>query len=342
MTDTEDPKREDDPAIANLLRASGKREQPSSDLERHVRAAVHAEWRATVARRNGFRQRIWIAAAASVLLLVSGLWFNQTQMVMPGPVVASVERIAGGVSAGEPSTAPWIMGNRWKSVRAQQQLRTHEILRTGEDGRAAIKVASISLRLDHDTRIVFVAPDRIEVFRGAVYVDSGNPRTQSSAEKQLSLDTPAGAVRHLGTQYEVRVLSVGTRIKVREGRVEFSGDSGTKEQLAAGEQLTVAADGTHTRSTSVPHGADWSWTVDVAPPLDIEGRPLAQFLEWVARETGRRLVFVDPRAEEEAVAAVLHGSVAGLRPDEALEAVLPTTRLRGRVADGEILIDMPL
>jgi ferric-dicitrate binding protein FerR (iron transport regulator) len=342
VTDTEDPKREDDPAIANLLRASGKREQPSSELERHIRAAVHAEWRATVAQRNRLRQRIWIAAAASILLLVSGLWFSQARMVMPGAVVASVERISGGVSAGGPSTAPWLMGNRWQAVRPRQQLRAHEILRTDQDGRVAIRVKAISLRLDHDTRIAFLAPDRIEVLRGAVYVDSGNSRNGSTAANGLSLDTPVGTVRHLGTQYEVRVLSAGTRIKVREGRVELSDDSGLKEQLTAGEQLIVAVDGTHTRGTSAPHGADWSWTGDVAPPMDIEGRRLTQFLRWVARETGRNIVFVDSRAEAEAVAAILHGSVAGLRPDDAFEAVMPTTRLRGRMADGEILIDMPM
>jgi ferric-dicitrate binding protein FerR (iron transport regulator) len=339
VTDSEDSKREDDADIANLLRASGKREQPSSDLERHIRAAVHAEWRATVAQRNRVRQRIWLAAAASILLLVSGLWFNQTRMVMPGAVVASVERIAGTVSTSQPSTLAWLTGDRWQAVQPQQQLRTHEILETDRDGRAALRIASVSLRLDHDTRVAFLAPDRIEVLRGAAYVDSGN---RSSAEKQLFLETPAGAIRHMGTQYEVRVLSTGTRIKVREGRVELSDDSGVKEQLIAGEQLTVAADGTHTRAISVPHGADWTWTGDVAPSIDIEGRQLAQFLSWVARETGRRVVFVDPRAEAEAVAAILHGSVAGLRPEEAFEAVLPTTRLRGRLADGDILIDMPM
>lgn len=339
MTDSEDSKREDDAAIANLLRASGKREQPSPDLERHIRAAVHAEWRATVAQRSRFRQRIWFAAAASILLLVSGLWFNQTRMVMPGAVVASVGRTAGTVSTSQPSTFTWLTGKRWQLVHPQQELRTHEILQTERDGRAALQVGSVSLRLDHDTRIAFLAPDRIEVLRGAAYVDSGN---RSSSGKQLFLETPAGAIRHVGTQYEVRVLNAGTRIKVREGRVELSDDSGTTEQLNAGEQLIVAADGTRTRAPSAPHGADWSWTGDVAPPMDIEGQQLAQFLNWVARETGRRVVFADTRAEAEAVSAILHGSVAGLRPEEAFEAVLPTTRLRGRFAEGDILIDMPL
>ena len=140
MTDKEDPKREDDATIANLLRASGKREQPSSDLERHIRAAVHAEWRATVAQRSRIRQRVWFAAAASVLLLVSGLWFNQTRMVMPGAVVVNVERVAGVVDTSQPTALSWLTGNSRQAVQPQQELRTHEILQTGHDGRAALRV----------------------------------------------------------------------------------------------------------------------------------------------------------------------------------------------------------
>ena len=121
----------------------------------------------------------------------------------------------------------------------------------------------------------------------------------------------------------------------------MSDPSGTSEQLTAGEQLFVAPDGAHSRATAAASGSDWSWIGELAPPFDIEGRPLGDFLDWVARETGRRVVFVDTQTEAEAASAVLHGSVAGLSPDEALQAVLPTTRLRSTLRDGDLLLEMP-
>jgi ferric-dicitrate binding protein FerR (iron transport regulator) len=282
---------------------------------------------------------MWIAAAASVLALVAGLWFIQTRPVTAGPVLAQVDRLSGAVTLGEPSPVTWLSGDRWRPAVSKQPLRARETLQTGADGRAALTVArSISLRLDHHTRIAFIDSRRIEVLSGAVYVDSG---IAPGARRELFLVTPAGAVRHVGTQYEVRLVSGGTRIRVREGRVELSGSTGSSEQLSAGEQLFVARDGGHRREPALAHGDDWSWIGEVAAPFEIEGRPLREFLDWFARETGSSIVFADPQAETEAATAVLHGSISGLRPDEALQVVLPTTRLRGTLRDGNLLIEMP-
>lgn len=338
MSEDEQDRPDDDGVIARLLRASGGREQPSEDLQRDVRAAVHAEWRTLVAARTRTRQRIWLAAAASLIAVVAGLWVVQTRLTTPGVSLASVNRLEGNVNSQEHSPLSWLTGNRWQAVGLHQQMHAGESLQTGRDGRAALTVAgNVSLRLDHDTRIAFVAADRIEVQSGAVYVDAGT----APSRETLLLDTPAGAVRHLGTQYEVRMLSAGTRIRVREGRVELSDASGSTEQLSAGEQLIVAADGTHRRGVAEAQDADWSWSAQVAPPFEIEGRLLSEFLGWVSRETGRRLVFADPASEAEALSAVLHGSVAGLAPGEALRAVLPTTRLQGRIINGDLLIETP-
>ena len=338
MSEQQSDRPDDDEAIASLLRASGRRSPPSADLERHVRAAVHAEWRAMVAQRGRLRQRIWMAAAAAVLALLGGLWFIQARQSTPGELVASVSRIEGLVSAREPSLLPWLEGDRWHRVSSLQKLHARETLQTGPDGRVALTVGgNVSLRLDHDTRITFVSADRIKVLEGGVYVDS---RARAS-KPSLILDTPAGSVPNLGTQYEVRVLLAGTRIRVREGRVELSDRSGMSEQLSAGEQLLVAPNGAHSRAIAVPHDSEWRWIGEVTPPFEIEGRSLSDFLDWVSRETGRRLIFADPQSEAEASSAVLHGSVAGLRPDDALQVVLPTTRLRGAPRDGDLLIEMP-
>lgn len=61
--------------------------------------------------------------------------------------------------------------------------------------------------------------------------------------------------------------------------------------------------------------------------FQIENRTLTEFLEWEARRTGRRLVFVSPAARITAGRIVLHGSISRVEPTRVLLVVMATTRL---------------
>ena len=76
--------------------------------------------------------------------------------------------------------------------------------------------------------------------RGALYVDAG---TGAPGDSRLAIETPAGILLHVGTQYEVRLDGSDVRVRVREGRVEWQSKSGAVERGDAGEQFTIAADG---------------------------------------------------------------------------------------------------
>ena len=56
----------------------------------------------------------------------------------------------------------------------------------------------------------------------------------------------------------------------------------------------------------------------------IEGATLESFLNWASGELGLTWRFADRAAERYGRTVVLHGSIEGLTPKEALEAVLPT------------------
>jgi ferric-dicitrate binding protein FerR (iron transport regulator) len=333
MSNGDQSKYGDESGIERVLRAAGGRDQPSESLERHVRAAVHAEWRAAVAQRARARRQVGLAIAAVLALAVFGLWASRFWVETPRIVVASVGRAEGVVSTRESSwIAAWMS---WRPLDGRQSLRSGEDLMTGPDGRAALAWTNgISLRLDRNTKIALVDAQHIEVRNGAVYVDSGT----AAGSPQLRIDTPAGAVRHVGTQYEVRLLQSNVQIRVREGRVELRPPSGIAEHVDAGEQLTVAESGGHERTAIDTVGTEWAWVTDVAPPFAIEGRSLHEFLTWAGRELGEDIVFATPESEAEAAGATLHGSVAGLTPAEALQAVLPTTRLQSSQEDGRIVI----
>jgi ferric-dicitrate binding protein FerR (iron transport regulator) len=299
-------------------------------MKQAVRDAVHAEWRAAVARRG--QRRLWLAIAASVAIAALALWVSRSYFVAPEEIVASVSRTVGAVASREGS---W---ERWQPIGTAAQLRVGEDLVTGADGRVALQLRDgVSLRLDHDTHIAFVDAGRVDVRAGAVYVDAGKVARTSSP---LRVGTPAGVVWHVGTQYEARIVSGGTRIRVREGRVDLLPEHGAPQSASVGAQLLVSASGGLERGSIDPSDAEWNWAANAAPSFDIDGRPVREFLTWIGREAGREIVFATPESEAEADRAVLSGSVAGLAPSEALAAVLSTTRLRGIERDGEIEIGL--
>jgi ferric-dicitrate binding protein FerR (iron transport regulator) len=206
----------------------------------------------------------------------------------------------------------------------RQTLAAGQGIVTGPQGRAALKLRDgITLRLDTDTRIALLTPERIVIERGAVYLDAGQ---RSLAADPLVLESRFGSTRHLGTQYELRVAPDQMLVSVREGRVEVSG-AALAEEARAGEQLLLKADGSVQRKAIARTAALWDWTQEVTPPFAIEQRTLSEFLVWASRETGRELEYASPALQSSAAGIVLRGSIAGLRPDAALAAVMATTPL---------------
>jgi ferric-dicitrate binding protein FerR (iron transport regulator) len=319
---------EDD--IERVLRAAGARERVPPEVEDAVRENLREEWRRIVAERQGARRRgRAFALAASVLVAALGLWIVASLPGGGGPVGAvaaavSEVRVRGG----------WLQG--WEPAAPGRALEAGDTLETGADGRAGLALPGIaSARLDHGTRVRLASADRLVIERGALYVDAG-PEGRDAA--RLLVETPAGVVRHVGTQYEVRVHGADVQLRVREGRVEWRSNSGAVRSGHAGEQLTIAADGRVERHAAPRYGASWDWIASTTPAVAIEGRPLSEFLGWAGRELGREVVFASPGLRREAADIVVHGSVAGLTPEQALDAVLATTSVRSTLSDGRIVV----
>lgn len=336
MTQQDNDGRMDDADLGRVLRAAGRRVRPSEEATHAIREAVRAEWRQTVARhRMRRRRRVGLAAAAVLGLLAVGAWLGGARLTAPGPVVARIVKLEGEVRR---TVGPLRV---WREAGEQLPLATGDELMTGANGRVALVFGEgLSVRLDYGSHIELAAADRVVVRRGAVYVDSG--RT-AGIGTELELETPAGTVRHLGTQYEVRLLEPGTPliiVRVREGRVAVDRPRAATLRAEAGEQLTVSADGTVERGTVPLYGDAWRWAMEAAPEFEIEGRRLTEFLEWAGRELGRPIVYATPEAELAAAEVVLSGSITGLTPEEALAAVLATTRLRRAERDGALVIEV--
>jgi len=180
----------------------------------------------------------------------------------------------------------------------------------------------------------------VEMRRGALYVDTGSHVAAGAgaapAAETVRILTGLGRVRDVGTQFEVRLSAGALHVSVRDGVATFERDDGTYA-ARAGTRLSVDARGAVTTGTVALHGADWDWVLAVAPPFDLEGRSLRDYLDWLSRETGWTVTYSDPSIGSSATSTILHGSTSGLRPDETLAVVLPTCGLDHRL-DGETLV----
>jgi ferric-dicitrate binding protein FerR (iron transport regulator) len=321
-----------DQDLERLLKSAGPRERPPAEVERAVRAALHAQWQAMLREgRAGRKRRGAIALAASLAIAAVGAWIAGTQITDTPAAVGTLAAATGDLR----ERAGWLGG--WRSMANGDVIVAGRTLQTGADGRAAIALADgVSLRIDRGTRMAFVDSSRVRLERGALYLDSGSDRTQPG---RLLVETPGGSVRHVGTQYELRLLDAGTQLRVREGRVEFLLPTGRVEHGRGGEQLVIFGDGRVERGATPRFGSTWTWISDATPALDLEGMSLARFLAWAGRELGRDVDFAGAVTETDVEAVMVHGSTAGLSPTEALQTVLATTRFQATVDGDRILVD---
>lgn len=321
----------DESDLERVLKAAGPRDRVPPAVESAAREQLRAEWRRIVAERRASRRRlVTFSMAAGVAALAVGSWLVASQTAPAGAAVGTMVVARDDVRV----RSSWFRG--WEPADAGATLAAGDTVETGADGRAGVALpGGISARLDGDTRIRLASAERIVIDRGALYVDSG---AGNAAESKLQVDTPGGSVRHVGTQYEVRLDGAAVRLRVREGRIEWESSSGRFEQGRAGEQLTIAASGDVMRTRSPTYGESWDWVAAAAPTINIDGRPLADVLAWAGRELGCDVRYASDATRDEAAAVVVHGSIAGLTPRQALDSVLATTTLRGELDDGRLTI----
>jgi ferric-dicitrate binding protein FerR (iron transport regulator) len=342
----------DPSSIETLLKLAGERDQPSAGGIARARAAAKLSWQRALAtsgavdaastgsastapgfdapaepgslvpvtstRRRSRSSWTWTLAACVAIAATLALWPRPVALPVD---VARVSAVDGRVDVG---TAP---------VSLATVVRSGDVLVTA-DGRVALAVGdALSLRVDRHTRLRFDAPGEVSLLDGAVYVDSGG----LNAHTALRIDTPAGAVRHVGTQFQVRVRGAGTRVLVREGRVVLTRD-GAPLDLGAGDLAEVVRGTLKMEHGQAASGAAWEWAAATAPPFEIENRPLSEFLAWLAREHGWELRYADADTQSRARDIRLHGSFADLDAARMLDRASLITGVALRVREGSLLV----
>jgi ferric-dicitrate binding protein FerR (iron transport regulator) len=322
--------------IAGLLRLTGRRPPVPAERTHRVKAAVRARWLAEVgerSRRRTFRTVAALATAAALVVLVG--WGRRLLEVPPAAVtVGRVDAVSG------PASIRTISGRAAPpaDLRRGDEVASGSALETGAGGRLAFRLSSGgSLRLDVDSRVEVLSDRTLALTSGAVYVDSGRPDAPDDATaRSIEIRTPAGNIREIGTQFEVRMIDAALRVRVREGLVSVDRPGGGL-QVPSGRELRVEGNGSTSSREVLVHGEEWSWIAAITPMMEIEGRSLREFLDWMARERGLALRFGDGGVAAAVPTIRLNGSIAGMTLDQALESVLLTCRMRHRV-EADLLV----
>jgi len=314
----------DDRTVEHLLEQAPPRPVPSEEAAQRAKLAVREEWQQTIGRRRNTRRLQVFAAAAALVLAISVL---MTTVLAPVPVqVATVEKASGAI---------YFLGARSELERAAglSAIMSGQTIVTGDDTVVGLGWGGGgSLRLDANTEIAFMSKERVELESGTVYFDS----LSESAASVLTIGTPHGEVRHVGTQYLTSASEEELVVRVREGRVEIEGHF-YNESAQAGEAIRIRGSEPPHKTNTAIYGASWEWTEAAAPAISMEGLTLREFLAWVERETGLEILFEDSTVEADVIDYTMAGEVSEA-PRVALRQRLRTYGLRFEEIDGRIFI----
>ena len=296
--------------VAELLQQSGPRPLPSRAGLEAARAEARAAWQSELwIRQRRMRVGRAIFAMATAAMLVLAIMRYRSPEIARTVAVARVQE-------------------------SGATLSVNDVFHTIAGQRARLTLTNgVELRLDADTAIRFADLGAIALERGAIFVDTGSSH---SPGRSVEVRTPAGIARDIGTKFEVRVLAGTTRVRVRDGIVQLT-HGGATHTAQRGVELLADASGV-TQNNAPIAGADWTWVALAAAPFEVEGKTLAEFLEWVAREGGWEIRFADDALRQSSASIVLHGSIAGLTPEQALETILPTCGLTHRIERDAVIV----
>jgi ferric-dicitrate binding protein FerR (iron transport regulator) len=307
---------------------------PAKPAMERARIAAEQSWLRAVGRepaasRRGFsRAVVGFTLAAGLAAVALFFWLPRPDAQAP-VLLARIVTMDGAAS----------MRARQGEIPVQVQTPVHSgtTLASGEGRVALIFGDSLSLRVNRHTRLRFESHDRITLLQGVIYVDSGGV----NAVPALRVGTPAGEFRHVGTQFQVMVMGNTTHVRVREGRVLLTRAPGTQDNttdIATGDELSVTGNELAWRRGLPSFGADWEWSATVAPQLEIENRPLAEFIAWMAREHGWQIRYGDDSLQQRTHDIRLHGSLDDLGTDAMLERVSLVTGVPMSVRDGVLWV----
>ena len=325
--------------LSELLKLAGRRPVPDEHHTARARAAAHGEWKRLVrGRRLGRALQMSAIAATVTITVLASVWFSTRQAVTPdaSPAqalamadieVATLQMVTGAITV----TSRNAEATRLTS--AGRRLRTGDRVETAADSRAMfVLTGGTVVKVDHNTRISL---DRgvLALVRGALYLDA-DPKAD---DRDVVVQTPLAAFRHLGTIFEVRLNGSAVVVNVREGEVATDA-RGREWRARTGQAMLLRADRDPEHFSITTYGREWNWVAELPRPFTLEGSTLRAFLDWASRELGRPWQYEDQSMHALFDSIGQSGLIDGLTAEDALDSVLRANRLSLQKIDGRLVI----
>jgi ferric-dicitrate binding protein FerR (iron transport regulator) len=310
-----------------LLLLAGSRPPGDAERRQRVHDAAHRAWRDSIGPRTLRRWQTLGTLALAAAAVVIAVWLaRRSESPTPVPpssvMAARLTAATGNIGRLDDSRAP---------VRIGDEVVVGSAFETGLGTLATFSFTEGGeMRMNEGTVVRFTERRDFQIDRGAIYLDSGSRRGS------LVVRTPVGIVRDVGTRFEVGMVDGSWRVRVRDGLVRYEG--AVPHQAGGGNELIVEPDGRVVERAAPTFGADWAWVVRAAPAFKVEGQTLSAFLDWVERESGRQVVFPNDELRRRSSGTILHGSIAGLTVEEALDVILPTCGLVHRIESQRVIV----
>ncbi len=326
----QDPKRASDrDDIGTLIRLAERDSKVPTARAARVREAAREQWTQEIERRRQ-RRLVWSVAAAAAM--IAGVAF--VIRTIPGsgsgravPIAAQVEQLEGRVETAALGSDAWSVVAAGDTIGAATTLRTVA-------GRLSLRLDSgHCARLDRNSELRLLDAGDLELVAGTIYIDSG-PQGRTAG---VDLHTPYGIVQEIGTQYEARMSDGMLRLRLREGSVVLHRPDGDYT-VGAGNELRVSSTKNPEIVPIEAYGPHWDWVSEIVSIPDFQGHTADDFLRWLAREKGWTLVFADVDVANAVRQTVLEGDLRRFSPDEALQIVATTSRLRHTTEAGVLRI----
>ncbi len=312
-----------DDKLAQLLAKSGPRRAPPARLEAEVRAAVHAEWLHLTAAKNAKQRQRWLIAASVLFSALSVGWLARnlgTTAIEAPALIATITQLQGSNDVNN------------GSAQLNGEIHAGDRLRTDRNGGVRVELTNgINLRIAASSELRWLNANEAHLDHGAVYIDS---HANAAA---LTVHTAHGDVRHLGTRYLINADQEILQVAVREGQVAIDTGS-TQVTVNALQQVQVDARQNVLRSDLAMNDAVWQWADTLAEPFVLENRSVAEFLQWVSKETGYKVHYSSQAVSAAARNTLLHGQQTRMAPLQALQVVLAATDFRANVQDKVLVI----
>jgi len=306
--------REDD--IELLVRRAGARQQPSAELVQSAMQESFEAWQDAVAQQRINRwQQFGLSIAAGVVLTASFLFYENTSNTFGVNLIMA---------------SHFQVDDREQSTGALRLSPNSHILAI--DPARIITGTGIELRLGTATSINWMAPDKVYLESGTIYVDTHN-------KGAFDVDTSLGLIHDIGTRYLIVADTNGVELAVREGEavVVSNGKSTHLRGDGINAQVAHLNNGDLVIRNELASHNRWEWIHKLTP--DYPDVSVQKLLEAICADLGKQLIYESPGVETSTInQRVASGSLRGLHPADALKVLVEISGLQMSENSTEIRI----